>query len=107
MRTRKIIKNEINVRLSTPQHALIARLKETGLNMSSISRLAIRKFGDAELQEGDDNAKDKRVVIYLDKEDLEKLHTVADKKKLSPSETLRRLIGTYLDVNKDILNNLS
>jgi hypothetical protein len=106
MRIRKIKKDEINIRLTTPQHALIARLKETGLNMSSISRLAIRKFGDAELMEGDDYAKDKRVVIYMEKDDLEKLHAVADKKKLSPSETLRRLIGTYLEVNKDILNHL-
>ena len=106
MRTLKIKKDEINVRLTTPQHTLIARLKETGLNMSSISRLAIRKYGDAELMEGDDNAKDKRVVIYIEKDDLEKLREIADKRKLSSSETLRRLIGTYLEVNRDILNNL-
>ncbi len=46
---RNITKKEINILLTSRQHAMLAKLRETGVNMSSISRLAIRKFGEAEL----------------------------------------------------------
>lgn len=85
----------------------MARLKETGLNMSSISRLAVRKFGDAPLTENpDDAAKSKRVVIYLEADDIEKLEQIAARHGISKSEALRRLLATYLTVNEAALNQL-
>lgn len=104
---RNITKKEINILLTPQQHSLIARLKETGLNMSSLSRLALRKFGTTNLGEGqDDGAKTKRVVIYLDGDDLESLEAISAREGISKSEALRRLLATYLSVNQDALNQL-
>lgn len=103
---RNIIKKEINILLTPQQHALIARLKETGLNMSSLSRLAIKKFGDACIDTPDDGAKTKRAVIYLEAEDIEKLEEISASKGISKSETLRRLLATYLSVNQSALDQL-
>lgn len=75
--------------------------------MSSISRLAIRKFGDSSLTENpDDGAKSKRVVIYLEAEDSEKLEHIAARHGISKSEALRRLLATYLSINESALNQL-
>ncbi len=104
---RNINKKEINILLTPQQHSLIARLKETGLNMSSLSRLAIRKFGAAVLEEKiDDGTKSKRVVIYLEADDIIKLESIAARESISKSEALRRLLATYLFVNEDALNRL-
>jgi hypothetical protein len=104
---RNIKKREINVLLSPQQHSLIAKLKETGVNMSSLSRLAIRKFGATDLEERpDDGAKTKRVVIYLEAEDIESLETISTRKGISKSDALRRLLSTYLTVNQAALNQL-
>lgn len=103
---RNITKKEINILLTSRQHAMLAKLRETGVNMSSISRLAIRKFGDVELPAEDDGAKDKRVVIYLEDEDLQRLKAIAGCRHLKPSETMRRLIAKYLMENEDALNRL-
>lgn len=75
--------------------------------MSSVSRLAIRKFGDSEINEcPDDGAKSKRVVIYLEADDIEKLEAISARHDISKSETLRRLLATYLTVNEAALNQL-
>jgi hypothetical protein len=104
---RNINKSELNILLTPRQHSLIAQLKETGVNMSSLSRLAIRKFGDSSLEEmGDDGAKSKRVVIYLEADDIEKLELIAARKSITKSEALRRLLSTYLNVNQEALNQL-
>ncbi len=104
---RNISKKEINILLTPQQHGLIAKLKETGVNMSSLSRLAIRKFGKTDFEEStDDSAKTKRVVIYLEAEDIESLETIAARKGISKSEALRRLLATYLSVNQDALKQL-
>lgn len=104
---RPINKKEINTLLTPHQHALLARLKETGLNMSSLSRLAIRKFSNAALDENpDDGAKSKRVVIYLESQDIAALEAVAARKGISKSEALRRLLSVYLSVNESALNQL-
>lgn len=93
--------------LTAQQHSLMSRLKETGVNMSSISRLAIRKFGDSVINKSrDDGAKSKRVVIYLEAEDNEKLDHIASCQGISKSEALRRLLTTYLTVNEAALNQL-
>lgn len=104
---RNITKKEINILLTSPQHSLIAKLKETGLNMSSISRLAIRKFSSADLEAyTDSGAKTKRVVIYLEEDDIQTLEFISTKNGLSRSETLRRLLATYLSVNEKALDQL-
>lgn len=75
--------------------------------MSSISRLAVRKFGDSSLTESpDDGAKSKRVVIYLEADDIEKLELIAARHGISKSEALRRLLATYLSINESALNQL-
>ena len=104
---RNILKKEINILLTVHQHSLMARLKETGVNMSSISRLAIRKFGDSTMAENlDDGAKNKRVVIYLEADDIEKLDLISARNSVSKSEALRRLLSIYLNVNEGALNQL-
>ena len=104
---RKINKKEINILLSPQQHSVVAKLKETGLNMSSLSRLAIRKFGEVDLVEStDDGAKSKRAVIYLELEDITGLEAVAARLGISKSEALRRLLATYLSVNESAINQL-
>lgn len=103
---RNITKKEINILLTSRQHSMITRLKETGVNMSSISRLAIRKFGDSYLEHTDDGAKTKRVVIYLEAQDCESLETISAREGLTRSEALRRLIAKYLLENEDALNRL-
>lgn len=104
---RNIKKKEINILLPPHQHSQILRLKETGINMSSLARLAIRKFGHAELTESpDDGAKSKRAVIYMEEEDIKNLESIAAHHSLSKSETLRRLLATYLSVNENALNQL-
>lgn len=103
---RNIIKKEINILLTARQHSMITRLRETGVNMSSISRLAIRKFGDSSLEQVDDGAKSKRVVIYLEAQDCESLETISAREGLTRSEALRRLIAKYLSENEDALNRL-
>ena len=104
---RNINKKEINILLTSQQHSLIAKLKETGVNMSSLSRLAIRKFGDTDFEENqDDGAKSKRVVIYLEAEDVERLETIAARKAISKSDALRRLLTRYLSANREALNQL-
>lgn len=74
--------------------------------MSSLSRLAIRKFGKTELTETDDGPKSRRVVLYLEMDDIEKLETIATKEKTTKSEVLRRLLAKYLSENEDALNRL-
>ncbi len=104
---RQILKKEINILLTSRQHGMIARLKETGINMSSLARLAIRKFGDQPLEEvTDSGGKDKRVVIYLEQTDLDKLDVVAQREGMSRSVVLRTLLARYLDENEDALNRL-
>lgn len=104
---RNINKKEINILLTPQQHSLIARLKETGLNMSSLSRLALRKYGASTLEgKIDDGAKSKRVVIYLEGGDIDTLETIAAREGITKSEALRRLLATYLSVNEDALNRL-
>ena len=104
---RNIKKKEINILLTLPQHSLIAKLKESGLNMSSLSRLAIRKFGSANLEAyTDSGSKTKRVVIYLEEDDIQSLESISTKNDLSKSETLRRLLATYLSVNEKVLDQL-
>lgn len=104
---RNINKKEINILLTPQQHSLIARLKQTGVNMSSLSRLAIRKFGEAGLEgKMDDGAKTKRVVIYLEGEDIVTLEAIAARESLTKSEVLRRLLAMYLSVNEGALNQL-
>ena len=107
MPMRKITKKEINILLTARQHALIARLRETGINMSSLARLALRKFGDAPLAATvDDAPKTKRVVLYLEEVDLECLEAIALREGESKSEVLRALLGRYLTENEDALNRL-
>ncbi len=75
--------------------------------MSSLSRLAIRKFGDTDFElNPDEGAKTKRVVIYLEAEDIEKLEAISSRKAISKSETLRKLLCHYLTVNEEALNQL-
>ena len=104
---RNINKKEINILLTPRQHSVIAKLKETGINMSSLSRLAIRKFGASDLREDTgDGAKSKRVVIYLEGDDIDTLDTIAAREGITKSETLRRLLAAYLSVNEQALNQL-
>ncbi len=104
---RNINKKEINILLIPLQHSVIAKLKETGINMSSLSRLAVRKFGDSSLdEEFSEGVKSKRVVIYLEGEDIDQLVIIAAREGITKSETLRRLLAKYLTVNEIALNQL-
>jgi hypothetical protein len=97
---------ELNIYLTQRQHAQIARMRQTGINMSAIARLAIKKFGRFPLEPEDDSAKAKRVVLYLGAEDAEALATLSTREGGSRSSVLRRLIAAYLRVNADAIESL-
>jgi hypothetical protein len=97
---------ELNIYLTANQHAQIARMRETGINMSAIARLAIKKFGVSALAPEDDAPKSKRVVLYLGAEDVTALATLSAREGVSRSNVLRRLIATYLGVNAEAIESL-
>jgi hypothetical protein len=97
---------ELNIYLTEQQYAQIARLRETGLNMSSLARLAIRKFAADTLVAPSDSSKSKRVLIYLDLADAQTLENVAAREGVSRSEALRQLLAKYLTVNSRAIDSL-
>jgi len=105
---RKINKEELNIYLTVEQHSLMGQLRETGVNMSSLARLAIRKFGNESLIDlpEQDSPKSKRVNLYLDPEDMENLEKIATREGVKRSEVLRRLLAKYLLVNREALKSL-
>lgn len=103
---RNIKKKEINILLTPRQHAQIARLRETGINMSSLARIALRKYADRTIVNDDSSAKTRRAVLYLEDADLLMLDVIAAREGLSKSEVLRCLLAMYLSENEDALNRL-
>jgi hypothetical protein len=105
---RKINKEELNIYLTQEQHELMGQLRETGVTMSSLARLAIRKFGNMSLNDLPelDAPKSKRVNLYLDTEDMRNLDDIAAREGVKRSEILRRLLAEYLQVNREALKSL-
>lgn len=105
---RKINKEELNIYLTQELHELMKQLRETGVNMSSLARLAIRKFGNESLIDLPelDSPKSKRVNLYLDPEDMRSLESIATREGVKRSEVLRRILAKYLLINRDALKSL-
>jgi hypothetical protein len=74
--------------------------------MSSLSRLAIRKFGAAPIERIEESGKKIRVNIYLEAKDLENLQEIAQRDGMTSSEVLRHLISKYLRINENALKQL-
>lgn len=103
---RKINKSEINTYITEAQRDLISNLKETGINMSSISRLAIRKYGADPIEAIEDTGKKIRVNLYLESEDLKNLQDIAQREGIKSSEVVRHLLSKYLRINEHALKQL-
>jgi allophanate hydrolase subunit 1 len=103
---RNIKKSEINTYITEAQRDLISKLKETGINMSSLSRLAIRKYGADSIETIEDTGKKIRVNLYLEPEDLKNLQKIAQREGIKSSEVLRHLISKYLRLNENALMQL-
>jgi hypothetical protein len=103
---RKINKSEINTYITESQHDLISKLKETGINMSSLSRLAIRRYGPNPIETIEDDGKKIRVNLYLETKDLKDLQDIALREGIKSSEVLRYLLSKYLRVNEGALKQL-
>ncbi len=104
---RKITKSEINVYISENQHMFVSQLRETGINLSSISRMAIRMFRKSAL-ESDEGASSKkiRVTIYLENHDRDVLEAISLREHVSASEALRCLISMFLKAKETALRQL-
>jgi hypothetical protein len=105
---RNVKREELNIYLTQEQHELMGQLRETGVNMSSLARLAIRKFGQNSLNDlpEQDSPKSKRVNLYLDPEDMKSLDEIAVREGVKRSDILRRLLAKYLMVNQEALKSL-
>ncbi len=104
---RNIKKSEINTYITEKQRDFIACLKDTGINMSSIARLAIRKYSAGKpIERIEDTGKKIRVNLYLESSDLTSLQEIAQREALSSSEVLRHLISKYLRLHEKALKQL-
>ena len=104
---RNINKSEINTYITEYQRDFIASLKDTGINMSSIARLAIRKYGsDKPMERIEDTGKKIRVNLYLESTDLKNLQEIGLREGITSSEVLRHLISKYLRIHEKILKQL-
>jgi len=74
--------------------------------MSSLSRLAIRKYGAGPLEKTEDTGRKVRVNLYLEAEDLFNLQAIAQREGIKSSEALRHLISMYLRQNESALKQL-
>jgi Zn-dependent peptidase ImmA (M78 family) len=99
-------KVNLNIYLTAGQHAQMARMRATGINMSAIARLAIKKFASCTLEPDDDTPKAKRVVLYISADDAETLSTLSAREGVSRSSVLRRLISIYLRANAAAIKSL-
>lgn len=97
---------ELNLYISSNQHYQIGRLRETGINLSSLARLAIRKCAHIALDLEDETAKNKRIQVYLGHEDAAVLQHIADELGCSRAMAMRRLLSTYLRINAVALESL-
>lgn len=98
---------EFNVYLSADQYSRLTRLRETGMNLSSIARLAIRKCGDGPIDpEPEVTSYPKRILIYIHKKDAARLQELANREGVSRAVILRRLLTTYLRINAAAIESL-
>jgi hypothetical protein len=74
--------------------------------MSSIARLAIRKYGANPIEKGEDTGKKVRVNLYLEEGDLKNLQEIAQREGIKNSEILRHVISKYLRMHKNALMQL-
>jgi len=98
---------EFNVYLSADQYSRLTRLRETGMNLSSIARLAIRKCADGPIDpEPEATSYPQRVLIYIHPDDASRLKVLATREGVSRAVILRRLLTTYLRINADAIESL-
>lgn len=99
-------RGDFNLYITVDQFNLISRLKKTGINMSSLCRLAIRKCSHMPLDPEDESPCLKRVAIYLASEDAVVLQRLSDQLDEPRSQVLRRLLTTYLRINTAAIESL-
>lgn len=97
---------EFNLFITTGQYDQIARLRETGLNLSSLARLALRKLAQADLDPEDDSPRPKRAVVYLSPDDALTLQIIADRKGISRAMAIRQILTTYLRIHSVAIESL-
>jgi hypothetical protein len=97
---------EFNLHLSSQLYNQISRLSDTGINLSSIARLAIRKCGHTQIDAEYEVSRPKRVLIYLSPEEAAVLQKLSEQENISRAMTLRRLLTTYLRINADAIESL-
>jgi hypothetical protein len=99
-------KIEINIFLTRAQYLELKPLRELGLNMSSISRIAITKYHDSTLENFEQAGPLQRVQLYLDLETNKLLQSLADRVGTNRSETLRNLLSRYLHDHMNLIKQL-
>lgn len=98
---------EFNVYLSSDQYSQLTRLRETGMNLSSIARLAIRKCAEGSIDpEPETTSYPQRVLIYIHTDDAARLQELANRDGVSRAVILRRLLTTYFRINREALESL-
>lgn len=107
MRVKRSETVEFNVYLSNELYAQLQNLQNAGLSLSAVSRLAVAKCSELSLGQEEDSSTPKRVLIYLHPEESELLSEICAREGYrSRSQTLRRLIATYLRVNDSAIKAL-
>jgi hypothetical protein len=108
MRSSRVDTVEINFHVSNELFAKIHRLQESGLSLSAMARLAIRKCAKLPLEDQEcPGALPKRLLLYLHADDARLLDELAAKEgERSRARTLRKLIHTYLLVNAEAIEAL-
>jgi len=101
-------KIEINIYLSKSQHAELKNLRQLGLNMSSLSRIALKKYQCTSLdnESTPDIGGLKRVQLYLDERSSELVSSIAINHGINRSETLRRVLARYLRDHVELIRQL-
>jgi len=98
---------EFNLHISTQQYSQLIRLRETGMNLSSIARLALRKCADGPIDpEPEASSYPQRILIYIHPGDAIRLQDLATREGTNRAAVLRRLISTYLRINAQAIESL-
>lgn len=101
-------KIEINIYITKSQHAELKDLRQLGLNMSSLSRIALNKYQSTPLENEStpDTGGLKRVQLYLDKSSSELVSCIAANHGINRSESLRRVLARYLREHGELIRQL-
>lgn len=97
----------VNIHLTKDLHGQILSLRELGITLSSVARLAIKKYGSQPIADVDSTlVKAQRVILYLDLNNYDELGKIAAREGRSRADVLRCLMTRYLRENKKALESL-